>query len=235
MSRDPVSVPLLVLSAFINQRDKPYLGGMLGFSVVNSVKQKNVIMCKNERCYSSRKVIIQVTPSVVFSLLALSISAASPLWLSFLSSPPFLQLMKGFIYHPAGDECDVSLPDLYSVTNKISAMLPHAPTTKLGPGSKIIFQNTLSGIATGTLDQIDFQQRRLLWMQKFEAVNKTIKQKWIIHFQTKNKITIILLFDFNLIHSEQHLLTTWINLQYASNTTRCNKASWKSWVSQKWS
>lgn len=45
-------------------------------------------------------------------------------------SPPFLWLTKGFICHPAGDECSVFHSDLYSDSNEISAMLLHAPTTK---------------------------------------------------------------------------------------------------------
>lgn len=72
--------------------------------------------------------ITRVTPSVLFSLLLLSIfTTDSPLSVDFslpltffsLSSPTFLWLMKGFICHPAGDESSVFHPDLYSVTNEL--------------------------------------------------------------------------------------------------------------------
>lgn len=88
---------------------------------------------------AQKEVIIQVTPSVLFSLLPVSISSTTSLvsvdfYLSPtffpLSSPPFLWFMKGFICHPAGDECNVFHPDLYSITNEISTMLLHASTTK---------------------------------------------------------------------------------------------------------
>lgn len=91
------------------------------------------------------EVMIRVTPSVLFLLLPVFISSA-PSLLSvdfypsltffFLSSPPFSWLMKGFICHRAGDECSVFHPDLYSVTNEISAMLLHASTTKTVPWVK---------------------------------------------------------------------------------------------------
>lgn len=99
------------------------------------------------------EVIIRVTPSVLFSLLPVSISSAtslltvdfylSPTFFS-ISSPSFLWLMKGFICHRAGDECSVFHPDLYSVTNEISAMLLHASTTKTEPWVKLYFKTLFS-------------------------------------------------------------------------------------------
>lgn len=82
------------------------------------------------------KAITEVTPFVLFSLSPISISPQSvdislSLTFFFLSHLlPFPWLMKGFICHPAGDECNVFHPDLYSVSNEISAMLLHAPTTE---------------------------------------------------------------------------------------------------------
>lgn len=121
MSMNPLSVSLPMLSAFINQTDKPYLGGMLGPPVVDPKKWQ--LKTKNLRdVRAAEEAVIRVTPSVLFSLLPVSISTAAsllsvdfspPLTFFSLSSPPFPCLMKGFICHPAGDECNVFHPDLY--------------------------------------------------------------------------------------------------------------------------
>lgn len=134
---NPLSVSLPMLSAFINQttpwRDAP----SSAVKSENASTTKGFIMCKNERCYSTRRSNNRSNSlCLVFSLASMHLPPPPLLYLSALS-PTFFPLYHllpfcgswrpSFVIQ---HECKVFHSDLYSVTNEIAAILPHAPTTK---------------------------------------------------------------------------------------------------------